>query len=152
MPSPPPREKLSGALGTVHVSHTVLHAGGVTTRIPLIPTSANGILIHFLCAGGVACNDYVAHALEFICNTNNCRLHRPSAPLCTDNGIMIAWNGVELLRAGHRGARAEAELAQIDLAAMAPFGVDIRNEVAKANIKLSKCRIPFPSKTANLAV
>lgn len=46
-------------------------------------------------AGGVACNNYLTKTLKILCEAYNYSLAVPPASLCTDNGLMIAWNGVE---------------------------------------------------------
>lgn len=46
-------------------------------------------------SGGVACNDFIFTALSELCNELNYTAVRPSRKLCTDNGVMIAWNGIE---------------------------------------------------------
>jgi N6-L-threonylcarbamoyladenine synthase len=51
-------------------------------------------------SGGVACNQYFRHYLEIVCKEMGYRLVCPEPKLCTDNGIMIAWNGVERYKAG----------------------------------------------------
>ncbi|XP_027627366.1 probable tRNA N6-adenosine threonylcarbamoyltransferase, mitochondrial isoform X1 [Tupaia chinensis] len=51
-------------------------------------------------SGGVASNLYVRRALEIVTEATQCTLLCPPPRLCTDNGIMIAWNGIERLRAG----------------------------------------------------
>ena len=56
----------------------------------------------FAVAGGVAANSAIRHALETVSGQFGCRFVAPPAALCTDNGAMIAWAGLELLRAGVR--------------------------------------------------
>ncbi|XP_021105924.1 probable tRNA N6-adenosine threonylcarbamoyltransferase, mitochondrial isoform X2 [Heterocephalus glaber] len=51
-------------------------------------------------SGGVANNFYIQRVLEIVTNATQCTLLCPPPRLCTDNGIMIAWNGIERLRAG----------------------------------------------------
>jgi len=51
-------------------------------------------------AGGVACNKYIAKMLSKVCTAMGYTLAVPPPALCTDNGLMIAWNGVEKLRRG----------------------------------------------------
>ena len=51
-------------------------------------------------AGGVAANAYLRARLETVAEENGAALIAPPPRLCTDNGAMIAWAGVERLRAG----------------------------------------------------
>lgn len=52
-------------------------------------------------AGGVAANQYLRGRLENLCGKNGFTLVAPPIRLCTDNAAMIAWTGVEYLKAGH---------------------------------------------------
>jgi len=51
-------------------------------------------------AGGVAANVYLRGRLEELAASRGARLVAPPVRLCTDNGAMIAWAGVERLRLG----------------------------------------------------
>lgn len=51
-------------------------------------------------SGGVACNDFLFTAISQLAEQFGYTAIRPSKRLCTDNGIMIAWNGVERYRRG----------------------------------------------------
>jgi tRNA N6-adenosine threonylcarbamoyltransferase len=51
-------------------------------------------------AGGVAANGAIRHALMRFCAEAGLHLVVPPAALCTDNGAMIAWAGLERLRLG----------------------------------------------------
>lgn len=51
-------------------------------------------------AGGVAANQAIRSALEKLCTENNMHLVAPPIGLCTDNAAMIAWAGLERIRAG----------------------------------------------------
>ncbi len=51
-------------------------------------------------AGGVAANAYLRDRLEAVARTRAWRWIAPPAALCTDNAAMIAWAGLERLRAG----------------------------------------------------
>jgi len=51
-------------------------------------------------AGGVAANLYLRGRLEDVAARHGARLVAPPVTLCTDNGAMIAWAGIERLRLG----------------------------------------------------
>lgn len=51
-------------------------------------------------AGGVAANQAIRSALEKLCTEYNMHLVAPPIGLCTDNAAMIAWAGLERIRAG----------------------------------------------------
>lgn len=46
-------------------------------------------------SGGAACNNFISEGLQMVCDEMEYRMVRPPPKLCTDNGVMIAWNGVE---------------------------------------------------------
>lgn len=46
-------------------------------------------------AGGVAANSRVREAMSHLARRNNLQLAVPTPSLCTDNGVMVAWAGVE---------------------------------------------------------
>lgn len=51
-------------------------------------------------AGGVAANGYLRERLAALAGAEGVRLVAPPQRLCTDNGAMIAWAGLERLRLG----------------------------------------------------
>lgn len=56
---------------------------------------------NFAIAGGVAANAYLRKILEDCLSSYDFRLYAPPMNLCTDNGAMIAWAGLERYKAGH---------------------------------------------------
>ncbi|CAA6656219.1 unnamed protein product [Spirodela intermedia] len=50
---------------------------------------------HLVVSGGVASNRYVRSRLDHIVDKNGLRLVCPPPNLCTDNGVMVAWTGIE---------------------------------------------------------
>nr|CAD7589593.1 unnamed protein product [Timema genevievae] len=83
-------------------------------------------------SGGVACNSFITGALGVVCEEYGYSLAVPPPKLCTDNGVMIAWNGVEKWRSG---VGVVPDLDAIDIEPECPLGVDRREDVVNANIK-----------------
>ena len=67
------------------------------TRIAL---DLAGPVTAFAVAGGVAANGAVREALRATCAERGLPFAAPPLALCTDNGAMIAWAGIEAMRAG----------------------------------------------------
>ncbi len=67
-------------------------------------------------AGGVAANSYLKSNLAQLCREKGFSLVAPPPALCTDNGAMIAWVGVERLRRG--------ETDTLDISARARWPLD----------------------------
>lgn len=55
---------------------------------------------HLVLSGGVAANKAVRKAMETCAAENGLTFAAPPISLCTDNGVMIAWAGLERLRKG----------------------------------------------------
>ncbi|XP_009501721.2 tRNA N6-adenosine threonylcarbamoyltransferase, mitochondrial isoform X1 [Phalacrocorax carbo] len=99
-----------------------------------ILSSKNATLV---LSGGVASNQYIRKGLQSLADANDFAFLCPPPRLCTDNGVMIAWNGIEKLRAGvgvlHStdGIRYEPK---------APLGIDISKRVEEDAIKVPKLK------------
>jgi N6-L-threonylcarbamoyladenine synthase len=52
-------------------------------------------------AGGVAANQYLKNHLQKTVEDQNMKLTSPPIKLCTDNGAMVAWAGLERFRMGY---------------------------------------------------
>ncbi|XP_076348748.1 threonyl-carbamoyl synthesis 4 isoform X9 [Tachypleus tridentatus] len=91
--------------------------------------------------GGVACNNYIRAALKLLCDHMDFELVCPPPKLCTDNGIMIAWNGIERYRAGIGIAE---NLDEVDIQAKCPLGKDISTSVEELSIKFRNIKIRIP--------
>ncbi|XP_027336286.1 probable tRNA N6-adenosine threonylcarbamoyltransferase, mitochondrial [Abrus precatorius] len=55
---------------------------------------------YLVVSGGVASNQYVRAQLDMVVKKNGLQLVCPPPRLCTDNGVMIAWTGIEHFRMG----------------------------------------------------
>lgn len=56
---------------------------------------------NFAIAGGVAANEYLRGQLQELLSKNGFTMYAPPMNLCTDNGAMIAWAGLEHFHEGH---------------------------------------------------
>ncbi|RUS90970.1 hypothetical protein EGW08_001274 [Elysia chlorotica] len=89
-------------------------------------------------SGGVASNLYIRTKLSELCSAYDYRLVCPPQKLCTDNGIMIAWNGMEKLLSGRNFFQ---DCESIDVQARSPFGTDKSKDVSNSSIRLPKLLI-----------
>ena len=70
----------------------------------------------FVLAGGVAANAYVRDRLGALAADHGFAMTVPAPELCTDNGVMVAWAGIERLKVGLTDA--------LDVAARARWPLD----------------------------
>ena len=56
---------------------------------------------HLVVSGGVASNTYLRNALKKLAADNDLDFAAPPIRFCTDNGVMVAWAGLERYRAGY---------------------------------------------------
>ncbi|KAM3185264.1 hypothetical protein ACTXT7_006730 [Hymenolepis weldensis] len=89
-------------------------------------------------SGGVASNHFMRSELSRVAAYYGMRFTAPPPRLCTDNGVMIAWNGALL---HSQGKRIEYNPGLIDFSPRAPLGRDIRAEVAAANIRIKPLQV-----------
>jgi len=71
----------------------ILHA---LSACEMLYPSINTLVI----AGGVAANQHIGQSLKKCCSARGITLKAPPLALCTDNGAMIAWAGLERLKLG----------------------------------------------------
>eukprot|EP00668_Euglena_longa_P016422 GGOE01020677.1.p1 GENE.GGOE01020677.1~~GGOE01020677.1.p1 ORF type:complete len:739 (-),score=138.51 GGOE01020677.1:230-2446(-) len=81
-----------------HVS--IEHLVQVVERVLPQVTAAEPQIRHFVLAGGVAANTALRARFERFAEAAGLMLVCPPPPLCTDNGVMVAWTGLERLRLG----------------------------------------------------
>ena len=71
-------------------------------------------------SGGVAANGAVRAALAFVAGEAGLPLVAPPVRLCTDNAVMVAWAGIERLRAGLTDPMEHAPRPRWPLAELTP--------------------------------
>ncbi|XP_062862491.1 tRNA N6-adenosine threonylcarbamoyltransferase, mitochondrial [Trichomycterus rosablanca] len=117
--------------------HTVASHTAKRTHRAILFCQARGLLPRddptLVVSGGVASNEYIRETLRIVTDATGLRLLCPPAKFCTDNGVMIAWNGVERLKEG-KGIVSFTQDVQYE--PKAPLGRDISTEVRDAQIKL----------------
>ncbi|OQR80307.1 putative tRNA threonylcarbamoyladenosine biosynthesis protein Osgepl1-like [Tropilaelaps mercedesae] len=91
-------------------------------------------------SGGVACSSYLRLVLEQLCEHYGVDLFVPPPRLCSDNGIMIAWNGMEQYK--HGGILIQPEnLDSVDFLSKCSLGQDRRDDVAKEGIRSERFKL-----------
>lgn len=101
----------------------------------LLPSNNKTLVV----SGGVASNQYIRGALSFLCDVYSYDLKCPPPKLCSDNGAMIAWNGVE--RWHTEGSSVAQDPDSVDIQAKCPLGKDISAQVREAHIKLPTLKL-----------
>lgn len=84
-------------------------------------------------SGGVACNDFIFNSISRMAKTYNFDTYRPSKNLCSDNGVMIAWNGIEKIIEDHKCLQNNC-IDEIQIIGKCSLGKSLKNEVLNANI------------------
>ncbi|GBP90627.1 Probable tRNA N6-adenosine threonylcarbamoyltransferase, mitochondrial [Eumeta japonica] len=118
---------------TEHLMHRILRAMVFSELTKLIPEHNKVLVV----SGGVACNDFIYKSIKALGNKMNYQVYRPPPKACTDNGIMIAWNGVEKLKKGYKFGQ-NFDMKLID--PKAPLGENLINEVQKAHLPVKPVR------------
>ncbi|KAK9537888.1 hypothetical protein VZT92_005463 [Zoarces viviparus] len=122
--------------------HTVASHLAKRTHRAILFCKANGLLPSdsptVVLSGGVASNQYIRKSLTIITDATGLRLLCPPAKFCTDNGVMIAWNGVERLREGKGILPPDVD---VSYEPKARLGVDMTAEVKAAAIRLPSVRM-----------
>nr|GMD35617.1 probable tRNA N6-adenosine threonylcarbamoyltransferase, mitochondrial [Ipomoea batatas] len=104
---------------------------------------------HLVVSGGVASNQYVRARLNEVVKTNGLQLVCPPPSLCTDNGVMVAWTGIEHFLVGRFDPPPpadEPEDALVDLHPRWPLGEEYAEGKSEAR-SLKTARV-HPSLTS----
>ncbi|XP_015927350.2 tRNA N6-adenosine threonylcarbamoyltransferase, mitochondrial [Parasteatoda tepidariorum] len=119
---------------SLHLSHRVERAFEFC-KIENLMSDQHRALVF---SGGVACNSYIRKYLQQMCTQLNSKFFPAPKHLCNDNGIMIAWNGIEKLR---KNIDILYNFDDVLPDPDCPLGIDMTETVRKANIKVRLPRI-----------
>lgn len=97
----------------------------------------SGAYRNIVVSGGVACNDFIFNSIKVIGDKKGYSVSRPPPKVCTDNGIMVAWNGMEKIR--NKCVLSTTSLSDVD--PKAPMGINIIEDVINANIQVKVTRL-----------
>ncbi|KAM9486098.1 tRNA N6-adenosine threonylcarbamoyltransferase, mitochondrial [Clarias gariepinus] len=126
--------------------HTVASHIAKRTHRAILFCKARGLLPQndptLVVSGGVASNEYIRETLRIVTDATGLQLLCPPAQFCTDNGVMIAWNGVERLKEG-KGILSHTQ--DVKYEPKAPLGRDISTDVRDAAIKLPVLKLKIKS-------
>jgi len=91
-------------------------------------------------SGGVASNNYIRQGLRKVTDHYNMATICPPPSLCTDNGVMIAWNGLERWRA-KKGIVDFRSALEVGVETRVPLGEDWHPLIEKVGIKCKWIKI-----------
>lgn len=118
-----------------HIFHRTERAVLFSEKTNLLSTPCKNIVV----SGGVACNDFIFNSIKLLGDKLGYNVYRPPLKVCTDNGIMIAWNGIEKLRQQEHNITTNVQLQDIE--PTAPFGINIIDKVIAANLPTKVTRL-----------
>lgn len=78
--------------------------------------------------------------MKQLCEHEHVELFVPSAHLCTDNGVMIAWNGMERIQAGEAAIPPD-EVDKLAYQPVATLGQDLTHKVPEECIQIPRVKI-----------
>ncbi|XP_072541104.1 tRNA N6-adenosine threonylcarbamoyltransferase, mitochondrial [Salminus brasiliensis] len=122
--------------------HTIASHLAKRTHRAILFCKAKGLLPQdsptLVVSGGVASNEYIRETLRIVTDATGLQLLCPPSKFCTDNGVMIAWNGIERLKEG-KGILSHTQ--EVRYEPKAPLGRDISAEVRDAAIKIPPLKL-----------
>ncbi|KAJ1671596.1 Mitochondrial tRNAs modification protein [Spiromyces aspiralis] len=91
------RADMAASFQHVAFQHLDKKVGKAIERARAMGVDAKTLVV----SGGVASNQVIRARLDKLCEENGLTLACPPPRLCTDNGVMIAWAGIERFRKGY---------------------------------------------------
>lgn len=126
---------------TKHIMRKTQRAIQYCERKGFFGFGTNALSRNLVFSGGVACNDFIFQALSEMANELGYKIFRPSKRLCTDNGVMIAWNGIERW-IDHCDAYRSLDIDSVTPVDRESFNVDLIEDIEQKNMKCSWIKVP----------
>lgn len=120
-----------------HICQRTQRAIEFIDKVSLFPQDRRTLVV----SGGVACNNFLAKALGIVSTELGYKFVRTPPKLCTDNGIMIAWNGMERWITDTGVCRNPDEIEQVRVQSKAPLGEDWTHKVESEHLKCEWLKI-----------
>lgn len=126
---------------TKHLLQRTQRAIQYCDRIGAFGFGNNKLAKSFVFAGGVAANDFIYKAMSQMVTQFGFQTFRCSKKLCADNGVMIAWNGIE------RWSHDQNIYRQLNIDSVLPdcfarLGIDHSEFVTKKHLKCDFVKVP----------
>lgn len=126
---------------TKHIMRKTQRAIQYCERKGFFGFGANAKSRSLVFSGGVACNDFIFRAMSEMASEFGYKTFRPSKRLCTDNGVMIAWNGIERWIDNEQLYR-ELDIDSVTALDREPFKTNLIDDVERKNIQCSWLKVP----------
>lgn len=126
---------------TKHLLQRTQRAIQYCDRIAAFGYGSNKLPRAFVFSGGVACNDFIHQAMSQMVAQFGYSSYRCSKRLCSDNGVMIAWNGIERWRQNEITYR-HLEIDSVLPDCFARLGDNQSEIVAKKHLKCDFVKVP----------
>lgn len=126
---------------TKHMLQRTQRAIHYCDRIGAFGYGANKLPKAFVFSGGVACNDFIFKAMSQMVSQFEFKSYRCSKRFCSDNGVMIAWNGIERWRE-HENEYRNLDIDNVLPDCFAKLGTNQSEEVTKKHMKCDWVRVP----------
>lgn len=115
---------------TKHIVHRTQRAMEFCEYKDLIDDETGRRLVF---SGGVACNDFIFNTLTELSDNLGYQIYRPIRQHCCDNGVMIAWNGVERFVENEDVYR-KINLDDVHVEPKVSLGENLVSSVSEANL------------------
>lgn len=126
---------------TKHLLQRTQRAIQYCERIGAFGFGANRLPRQFVFSGGVACNEFIYTAMQQLMEQFGYQSYRCTRRLCTDNGVMIAWNGIERWK-HNADAYRNLDIDSVLPDCFATLGINHTDLVAQKNLKCDFVKVP----------